>query len=349
MDFFGQGITPEHVRHGIKVGLASVMAYYISSLSALPYPFWAVITTVIVMQMHVADSIRMSLYRFTGTAIGAAIGIAMILVFPPTPMFTLLGIFVGTALCAYLTRYNERFRMAAITVSIVYLTSLTEDHRVIVALSRVAEIGVGVLCAFLVSILVWPNRVGSKLRGRLVKEYDEVGDLYAKVVGNFLQRQKPVDPDIFFDLANDARQDKEMFRKVYVMERRLFRDDVKLLSLQVNVLRSVIERMQAMVTLLNDVEGTGFDILMAPELNDLSRASGDALRAIGEGRALSGRDLASAVVAAEKRFGELRRQGVTQRFGVRRLFQVLGFINAAQQVGEYLLEMLNRPELAEKD
>ena len=85
VDFFGRGITREHVRHGIKVGLASVMAYFISSLAELPYAFWAVITTVIVMQMHVADSIRMALYRFTGTAIGATLGIAMILLFPPSP------------------------------------------------------------------------------------------------------------------------------------------------------------------------------------------------------------------------------------------------------------------------
>jgi len=349
LEFFGRGITREHVRHGMKVGLASVMAYAISKAIELPYAFWAVITTVIVMQVHVADSIRMCLYRFTGTALGALIGIAMILVFPQNYWFTLLGIFLGTGLCAYLTRYNERFRMAAITVAIVYLTSLYQDDRILIALSRLAEIGVGVLCAFLVSILLWPNRVSENLRVRLVTQYDDVADMYAKLVGNFLERQKHVDPDLLFDPAHEARQDKEMFRKVYVMERRLFRDDVNLLSLQVNVLRSVIDRMQAMLTLLNDVEGKGFDIIMAPELNNLSRATTDALRAIGEGQPHGSRDLACAVMAIEERFGELRRQGVTERFGVRRLFQVLGFINAAQQLGEFLLEVLNRQELAEKE
>ncbi len=73
-------------------------------------------------------------------------------------MYTLLGIFVSTGICAYLTRYNARFRMAAITVAIVYLTSLTEDHRIQFTLFRVAEIGIGVLCAFLVAVVVWPNR-----------------------------------------------------------------------------------------------------------------------------------------------------------------------------------------------
>jgi len=348
MNFFGQGVTREHVRHGIKTGLASVMAYLVSEQMSVPYAFWSVITTVIVMQMHVADSIRMSLYRFTGTAIGACIGIAMIFIFPVTPLYTTLGIFVGTGLCAYLTRYNERFRMAAITLAIVYLTSLHSDHRVMVALSRVAEIGVGVLCALLVSVLIWPNRVGENLRARLVKQYDEVAELYARLVGNFLERQRHADPDMFFDLANEARVDKELFRKVYVMERRFFQDNVNLLSLQVNVLRSVIERLQTMLTLLNEVEGTGFDIIMAPELNQLTRTTSAALRAVGKGESHDSHALAASVVAIETRFEELRSQGVTGRFGVRRLFQVLGFINATQHLGEYILEVVNRPELARK-
>ncbi len=74
-------MTTGHTRHGVKVGLASVLAYYLSGQVGLPYAYWAVITTVIVMQMHVADSIQMCLYRFTGTAIGAVIGIAAILIF----------------------------------------------------------------------------------------------------------------------------------------------------------------------------------------------------------------------------------------------------------------------------
>lgn len=342
-------MTTGHTRHGIKVGLASVLAYYLSDLVGLPYAYWAVITTVIVMQMHVADSIHMCLYRFTGTAIGAVIGIAAILIFPPTPLYTLLGIFISTGVCAYLTRYNARFRMAAITVAIVYLTSLTEDHRVMFTLFRVAEIGIGVLCAFLVAVVVWPNRTGSALRERLHKQYDELADHYTLLMGNFVSRQKKTDPDLFFDLAAEAQKNREMFHKVYAMERRFFRDDVKLLSLQVNVLNSTLERLQAMPILLNEVEGVGFDIIMAPELMELSKATTEALRAIGEGVPHDSHRLAAAVNAIEERFQELRRQGVTRRFDVRRFFQVLSFINASQHLGEYLLDVLNRPEMAMKE
>lgn len=338
--------TTGHVRHGIKVGLASVLAYWLSDLAQLPYAFWAVITTVIVMQMRVADSINMCLYRFSGTAIGAVIGIIAILVFPPTPLYTLLGIFLSTGICAYLTRYNERFRMAAITVAIVYLTSLTEEHRILFCLLRVAEIGIGVLCAFLVSVLVWPNRTSSALRDRLTEQFNELTWHYRKIMGNFVSRQAKADPDLLFDLVSERATNKAMYHKVYAMERRFFRDDVKLLSLQVSVLNSCVERLQTMLTLLNEVDGVGFDIIMAPELNELSKASIDALHAIGRGEPHDTRRLAASVVAVEERFLELREQGVTERFDYRRLFQVLGFINAAQHLGEYLLEALNKPEMA---
>ncbi len=79
---------------------------------------------------------------------------------------------------------------AAITVAIVYLTSLTEDHRIQFTLFRVAEIGIGVLCAFLVAVVVWPNRTGSALRERLKQQYDELATHYSVLMGNFLSRQK---------------------------------------------------------------------------------------------------------------------------------------------------------------
>ncbi len=341
--------TTGHVRHGIKVGLASVLAFYVSGMLELPYAFWAVITTVIVMQMRVADSIHMCLYRFTGTAIGAVIGILAILTFPPTPYYTLIGIFISTGICAYLTRYNERFRMAAITVAIVFLTSLGEEHRILYTLLRVAEIGIGVLCAFLVSVLIWPNRTGSALRERLAQQYDQMASQYQLIMGSFVSRQKKTDPDLLFDLISERQTNKTMYHKVYAMERRFFRDDVKLLSLQVSVLNSVLERLQTMLTLLNEVDGVGFDIIMAPELNELTQASIDAIRAIGRGEPHDTHRLAAATIAVESRFVELRHQGVTERFDYRRLFQVLGFINASQHLGEYLLEALNKPEMAEKE
>ncbi|WP_319542155.1 FUSC family protein [uncultured Pseudodesulfovibrio sp.] len=348
MSYIKRIIASSHVRHGIKVGVASVLAYVMSGLMGMPYAYWAVITTVIVMQIHVADSIHMCLYRFTGTAIGAGMGILLILIFPATHFWTLVGIFVGTGICAYLTRYNARFRMAAITVAIVYLTSLGDEHRILFTMSRVAEIGIGVACAFLVSVVLWPRRAGAALRERLEHQFGQLAVRYTLLMNNFLSQQQKTDPDLFDDFAGETEKNKEMFHKVYSVERRFFRDDVDLLSTQVNVFRSVLERLQSMLTLLNQVEGVGFDIILAPELTELKRATTNALRAIGIGKPHDTKRLEEAVNNIETRFIELRREGVTSRFSAQRLFQVLGFISSAQRLGDYVVKVLKEREAAAK-
>ncbi len=337
-------VSTSHIRHGLKVGLAGVLAYYLSGLIGIPYAYWAVVSTVIVMQMQVSDSIQMCLYRFTGTTIGAGIGIVAILVFPTTEYATLAGIFVTTGLCAYLTRYNVRFRMAAITVSIVYLTSVSEEHRIYFTLFRVAEIGIGVLCAFLVSVLVWPNRTGAVLRARLEKQYDELAAHYESVMENFLSRQQITRADIVTELGGEMKTNREMVQKVYSMEHRLFKENVPLLSLQVQVLNSVLERVQSMPILLNGVDGAG--LIMASELMELTQATTEALRAIGAGISLDSTRLARAVELIEQRFSELYPQGESEQFEARRLVQMLGFIDVAHHLGEYVLDVLDRPELA---
>ncbi len=336
--------TREHVRHGIKVGLACVLALIVSGSIGVPYAYWAVITTVIVMQMHVADSIRMSFYRFSGTAIGAFIGIVAILIFPPTQPYTALAVFLTTGLCAYLTRYNARYRMAAITVAIVFLTSMGEENRISFTLFRVLEIGIGVVCAFTVSVLVWPSRIGDNLRQRLQEQCEQAALHYEHLMSSFLARQQKVDPDMFFELARAVQENRALFLKVVSHERRFYRTDVRLLSLQINGLAMTLERMQSMPRLLNEVEGEGFDIIMAPELEELTRTTCDALRALGAGVPYDNKALAAAVVTAEERLTQIRKEGATRRFDVRRLLQVFGFINTSQHIGEFLLDVLNRPE-----
>lgn len=158
-----------HLRHGFKTGLASLLAYEASRALGLPYGYWAVISAVIVMQVYVADSVRMCLYRFFGTAMGAIIGIVAIWAFPPGVLWNDAAIFLTLGFCGFMTRYSPRYRMAAITVSVVFVGSFGSpaDERVFYALWRVLEITLGVATAFFVSVLILPERLEKHLNERL--------------------------------------------------------------------------------------------------------------------------------------------------------------------------------------
>lgn len=69
-----------------------------------------------------------------------------------------MAVFITTGFCAYMTRYDVRYRMAAITVCIVVLASIGEPNRVVFSLYRVLEIGIGVFCAF--AARCWSGRGG---------------------------------------------------------------------------------------------------------------------------------------------------------------------------------------------
>lgn len=147
-----------HINHGLKTASAAVLAYAVTAALDLEFGYWAVISAVIVMQVYVADSVEMCLYRLSGTVIGAFLGVLVILVIPQSPFFIGVALFLSIGICSFLTRYKKRYRMAAIPVVIVVMTGLQTQDAWLFGMARVLEIGIGILCAFAVSVLVFPQR-----------------------------------------------------------------------------------------------------------------------------------------------------------------------------------------------
>ncbi|WP_449242040.1 FUSC family protein, partial [Desulfovibrio sp.] len=222
--------TQAHIHHGVKTGLAAVLAYVAADWLRLPFGYWAAISAVIVMQVSVADSIRMCWYRFSGTAVGAAIAAVAILAFPANRPMTILALFLSVAFCAYMTRYNARYRMAAITTVIVFLASLGQPERLVFGMERVLEIALGVSCAFVVSVALWPQRAGDVLRERLRRQFTALADLYGDVLDAFLNRQSMLSLDPLERLERDVAADRGLLKSVRHHERLLYRDDTAALD-----------------------------------------------------------------------------------------------------------------------
>ena len=329
--------TSSHVRHGVKTGLATVLAYLAAEWLGLTYPYWAPITAVIVMQMSVADSIRMGWYRLTGTAVGAVIAAAAILVFPDTPVLNMLALFLCVAFCAYMTRYDARSRMAAITASIVFLASMGQEHRFLFGMERVLEIAVGVACSFAVSVTLWPQRAGNVLRARLRRQFTALAGLYGETMEAFLHRQSGLQSGLLDGLERDAAKDRELLQSVLKHERLIYHDDTASLGLQVHTLETCLPHLRAMLHSLNDAQDQGYDILMEPELRALCTAVQAGLTAIGQGRGPDAVALAEALDAAHTRLHDLRSQGVTKRFSLQMLMKFFSFYHSQRFLGRVLL------------
>lgn len=326
-----------HIRHGIKTGLASVLAYILAQWMNLSYGYWGALSAVIVMQINVADSIRMCWYRFSGTAVGALIGIIAILAFPATQPMTMVALFISVAFCAYMTRFNTRYRMAAITVTIVVVASLGEPDRVMYALFRVMEIATGVLSAFIINITIWPIRAGTTLKQSLNEHFSTCADRYNELLEAFLSHQEGVDENLLNELEADVAEDQDLFKKVVKHERLIFNENTALLSRKIRTLERCIINLKTMLSALNNVQGEGYDILMRSELRELADATMNTMRTLGGGDSIDTRELELALLKAEGRLMQLREEGVTKRFYLRKLIQFFSFYHGIQSMAQDLL------------
>lgn len=343
MPFFPQDSLQAHIIHGVKAGLAALMAYALADVFQLKFGYWAALSAVIVMQISVADSVRMCWYRFSGTAVGAVIGILVILIFPETPAMIYASLFLSTAFCAYMTRYNVRYKMAAITTTIVVLASLGMPDRITFGLFRVLEIAVGVSSAFVVSILLLPQRVGVDLEHRLAERFRECGRLYHALMEGFLFLQEHMDPRMLDTFIRELGKDREIFHKVLKHERYIYRDNTALLGLNLATLEKCAAHAQAMLDVLNSHEGKGYEILMARELRELTAATTTAMRHASEGVPPNPERLAEVIQLCEVRLAELRGEGVTKRFYLQKLTQFFAFYHGAHFMAQDMLHYANEP------
>ena len=168
---------PKFDRHTLLFSVnsfaAAMLALYIGFALGLPRPYWAMTTAYIVSQ-PLAGAVRSkAVYRVLGTILGAMAAVALVpnLVNAPWLLSLALSLWVGGCLTISLLDRTPRsyvLMLAGYTAAIIGFPSVGQPGAIFdVAVSRVIEIGLGILCATLVHSLVFPRPVGAVLRYRL--------------------------------------------------------------------------------------------------------------------------------------------------------------------------------------
>ena len=341
-------LMPSPVRHGLKTGLAVVLAYAVTHILDLQMWQWAVVAAVVTMQMTVADAIQNGVNRITGTIIGAALGIAFLYIFPSGEVWMGLALWAGAALCASLSQYSQRYTMAALTVVVVVLAGAGAEDKIAVGLGRMAEIGIGVCCSFLVSVVLWPIRLADALRRDLASQYLLCADHLNTLVSAFLNRQLTLDHHMLEPLVDKAWNNHELFLRVQKHESIIFQYDQDILKVQVRTLDRAVSHLKPMLESLNDYEGRqGFDVIMAPDLRRLADAVMTTLRHLGGNSPAAPvpdlvRTLTELVDITEKRLGSLRNEGATNRFNLHQMLQFFTFFHSLRGMAADLLFTLDK-------
>ena len=148
------------LRLALRVTVAGVATFALATALGLTQGYWAVLTSVIIMQASVGGSLKATIDRLIGTLSGGAYGAVVATLIPHTQPATVgLALAIALAPLAVLAAVNGAFRVAPVTAIIVLLGTTSQHASPIEsALDRVLEIGLGSVVGLAVALLVVPAR-----------------------------------------------------------------------------------------------------------------------------------------------------------------------------------------------
>jgi uncharacterized membrane protein YccC len=171
----GQPFLARHadIVFSLKTFAAAMLALVIALGMDLPRPYWAMATVYVASHPLAGATSSKAFYRLLGTAIGASAAVAIVpnLVDAPELLCLIIALWVGV--CLYLSLLDSTprgyvFMLAGYTVAFIGFPEVSEPANIFdTAVSRVEEIALGIICASLVSAIVFPRSVAPAVAARV--------------------------------------------------------------------------------------------------------------------------------------------------------------------------------------
>lgn len=168
----------------LKTMLAAFLALWIAFRLGFDSPRSAMMTVFIVALPSSGMALEKSIYRLLGTLIGCAAALALISLFPQQAMllFIALAVWVGLCTAGSALMRNARsygFVLAGYTACMIAVPAIDMPLHVFdLAVSRVTEISLGILCAALVNDAIFPKHQSEQLVQAVRKLYRNIAQLF---------------------------------------------------------------------------------------------------------------------------------------------------------------------------
>nr|WKF60955.1 p-hydroxybenzoic acid efflux pump subunit AaeB [Paraburkholderia busanensis] len=180
--------------HLLKTVAAGLLALGIAMLLDLPQPRIAMTTVFVLMQPFSGMVLAKSFYRIVGTAVGTLAALILGALFVQQPELYMLGMIGWVSACiAAAVRYRHfrwyGFVLAGYTAALIGIPNVTTPHDLfLAALTRAAEVAVGIVCSSAVSALIVPQRASLALRRTLQNRYADFTAFAADALQRGLER-----------------------------------------------------------------------------------------------------------------------------------------------------------------
>lgn len=188
----------------VKATIAGLIALWISMKLNLPDPRTAIFTVFIVMQPQSGLVFSKSYYRVVGTIVGVGISLVLMGMFAQDPIWFIgfFALWIGICTAAgfkYRNFQSYGFVLAGYTLCIVALPVIETPLEVFdIAVSRFSEVVVGIMCATIISDIIFPRHLSDSL---LTAERERFGNILSTLA----------DPDSIFGTDEDAHAQTARF------------------------------------------------------------------------------------------------------------------------------------------
>ena len=172
----------------VKTLLAALLALWISMRLDLEQPRTAMLTVFIVMQPKVGMVFAKNFYRSIATVVGVGVGLLLLANFAQQEILFLGAMALWIGVCVFGAASYRNFRsygfvLAGYTSAIVGLPAAQQpDMAFVIALSRLTEVMLGLLCAGIISAAVFPLRANEDLEPAMRRRYRDFLKLTTEVL-----------------------------------------------------------------------------------------------------------------------------------------------------------------------
>jgi uncharacterized membrane protein YccC len=174
----------------IKVLLACLLAMWMSLRFELDQPRTAMLTVAIVMQSRSGMVFAKSYYRLLGTLVGVLMSFLLVAMFAQERVLFLLCMVIWIGLCTagsmiYRNHQSYAFVLAGYTLCIVGLpATISPELTFNIGVTRISEIMIGLLCATIVSDLIFPQRLWDVMLASVRRRFSDFSGLLHSTAQN---------------------------------------------------------------------------------------------------------------------------------------------------------------------
>ena len=164
----------DELTFAMKTFLGAMTALALSFYLGLDNPYWAMATAYIVAQPLTGATRSKALYRFFGTFAGGVAAVIMVPNLVNAPVLLSLAMASWIGLCLYLSLLDRSaraylFMLAGYSAGIIGFPAIATPNEIFhVAITRVEEISMGIVCTSVFGTVLFPRPLGPVLAARIV-------------------------------------------------------------------------------------------------------------------------------------------------------------------------------------